>query len=191
MGSGAPLPADCGFLAPTSSTFNARAAACQPICHNDPNVSNHIFSFRGGDRKADQADTYFNTAACTLYSRYAPKDWEASNQSKLSMSEQSRGHSERVRTDAWQSIKEVSEVMLCHVWCHHPSLRCTHHPNRVHSSKQHSNQVSLNSQFRLSQNNWTRLSKSFIIGLFSFVQIHSFCGTESAYLLLTPIDDVH
>ena len=106
---------ECGYVGPLTplgrnicgTPQNPKLSELTPTNHEDHNISSHIFNIHGDGKGLGHAKTYYNAAQNMLYSRYAPNEWEKSNLTKFGLSERERGTAERIRTDAWQSIKQV------------------------------------------------------------------------------------
>lgn len=60
---------------------------------------------RSVSKSLGHAKNYFNPARNTIYSRYSTTDWDLSNKANFNLSERERSYAERLRSDAWRTIK--------------------------------------------------------------------------------------
>lgn len=75
-----------------------------------PSISDHnIGQHLGGSASMGHAKTYFNSARNQLYSRYSHADWDSSNKGHFSLSEREKGLAERLRADAWRTVKATDQ----------------------------------------------------------------------------------
>jgi tektin-3 len=73
----------------------------------DHTISHHLGKSAGGGM--GHAKAYYNTARNQLYSRYSHNDWENSNRANYSLSEREKGLAERLRADAWRTVKSTDQ----------------------------------------------------------------------------------
>ncbi len=71
----------------------------------DHNIANHTHNLHGDG--LPHSKTYYNPAKAELYSRFAPHEWEESNRKNFGLSERERSIAERLRTDCFQTLKQV------------------------------------------------------------------------------------
>lgn len=72
---------------------------------SDHTVGNHL----GKSANMGHAKTYFNSARNQLYSRYSHSDWDSSNKGHFALSEREKSMAERLRADAWRTVKATDQ----------------------------------------------------------------------------------
>ncbi|XP_041365465.1 tektin-3-like isoform X1 [Gigantopelta aegis] len=104
-----------GGLAYYDSPAIVRTRSCTPMTPEmskilpyvtDKTISKHLGSY-GGYMDLGHANSYFNPATRTVYSRYSLNDWSTSNSLNFNLSDKERSYAERLRADAWRAVKET------------------------------------------------------------------------------------
>lgn len=67
-----------------------------------PRNLNRSFSFV---KEVSHAKPMYNPARNSVYARFSPNDWSASNLANFSLSDKERSHAERLRADVWRAVK--------------------------------------------------------------------------------------
>ncbi|XP_064634138.1 tektin-3-like isoform X1 [Lineus longissimus] len=61
----------------------------------------------GRSYEVSHAKTYYNPARNSLYARFSPSDWKASNNAQFGLSDKERNFAERLRADCWRAVKST------------------------------------------------------------------------------------
>ncbi|KAK2187322.1 hypothetical protein NP493_169g01020 [Ridgeia piscesae] len=71
----------------------------------DHNIANHL----SRSLNFGHAKNVYNPARNTIYSRYSTCDWDTSNKANFNLSERERSLAERLRADAWRTVKSTDQ----------------------------------------------------------------------------------
>ncbi|XP_067654727.1 tektin-3-like [Haliotis asinina] len=84
-----------------------RTSSATPMMGVLPYVADKTATRHLGGAGGAHAKSYFNPATNSVNARYTHSDWSLSNNVNFSMSEKERAFAEKVRADAWQTVKET------------------------------------------------------------------------------------
>lgn len=74
----------------------------------DHEIKNHMI--RSTSSLNGRQSNYYNPASNQVYTRFSTNDWVASNRSKFEMSDRERSQAERLRNEAYQTVRSTSDL---------------------------------------------------------------------------------